>query len=182
MTPPRNSPIPTPPAVREEPSSQLDDPHRLLAEYLDFYRETILAKLDGLTESQLRASRVPSGWTPLELLWHLAHVERRWLRWGFEGEDVSAPWGDHGTGKGWSVPQGVTAEEVVARYRNQCERSREIIAKASLADRAQTGGAYSDTSETPTLAWILFHLLQEYARHAGQLDIVRELIDGRAGK
>jgi len=51
--------------------------------YLDYYRLVITRKLEGLTESELRTSRLPSGWTPLELVKHLAYMEQRWLRWGF---------------------------------------------------------------------------------------------------
>ncbi|GAA3647760.1 DUF664 domain-containing protein [Streptomyces chitinivorans] len=56
--------------------------------YLDHYRDTVLRKLAGLSEAELRGSRLPSGWSPLELLWHLTCVERRWFRWGFTVEPL----------------------------------------------------------------------------------------------
>ena len=74
-----------------EPSETLTDPRELLTGYLDWYREAVLRKLDGLPEEELRRSRLPSGWTPLALLRHLTGVERRWIRWGFAGERVDNP-------------------------------------------------------------------------------------------
>ena len=58
------------------------DKAKLLLGYLDYYRSVIARKLNGLTDAELRSSRLPSGWTPLELLKHLLHMEARWLRWG----------------------------------------------------------------------------------------------------
>ena len=62
--------------------------------YLDYFRGSVVAKIEALAEDDLRRSRLPSGWTPLELLKHLRYVELRWIEWGFEGRDVGEPWGD----------------------------------------------------------------------------------------
>ncbi len=170
---------------RTEPSHRLSDPQELLAGQLDYYRDTLLRKLDGLPEEELRGSRLPSGWTPLELLRHLTHVERRWLCWGFAAEQVPAPWGD---GEGgvpdgrWYVPDGTTTAEVREEFTAQCARSRAVAGGASLTDRAAVGGRFPAPDDAPTLGWILLHLLQEYARHVGQLDVVRELTDGSVGE
>lgn len=170
--------------VLPEPSRELSEPDELLAGYLDYYRSEVLRKLDGLSEAELWSSRLPSGWTPLQLLKHLAYMERRWLNWGFAGEDVPEPFGDRGPGERRpEEPWLVTEEETVAQIRQffdeQCERSRAVTAAAQLSDRAVPGPRF--TGEVPTLSWILFHVLQEYARHAGHLDIVRELADGSRG-
>ncbi|AXK31386.1 DinB family protein [Streptomyces armeniacus] len=167
---------------RDEPARTVSDPHELLAGQLEFHRDTLLWKLAGLPESELRASRVASGWTPLELVWHLVHVERRWLCWGFRAERVPDPWGDDGPDGRWQVPEGMTTGEVLERFAAQRDRSRAIIREASLLDRAAVGGRFGTPEEAPTLGWILCHLLQEYARHVGQLDIVRELADGAVGE
>jgi hypothetical protein len=83
----------------------------LLLGYLDFYRSVIARKLHGLTEPQLRSSRLPSGWTPLELVNHLVHMEARWIRWGFAAEQLPEPWGDEDQSGRWRVrPQQTTAE------------------------------------------------------------------------
>jgi hypothetical protein len=169
-----------PDPILPEPPDSPSDP----AGYLEFYRSEILRKLDGLSEQELRSSRLPSGWTPLELLRHLAYVELRWLRWGFAGEDISHPWRDRGPGdrspeEPWLVADDETVAQVREFFDAQCERSR-ALAAARLTDRAVPGDRFA--GDPPALSWILFHVLQEYARHAGHLDIVRELADGSQGR
>jgi uncharacterized damage-inducible protein DinB len=172
------NPVDPPP----EPSDTLTEPGELLRGYLDFYRDAVLRKLDGLPERELRTSRLPSGWTPLELLKHLAHVERRWLQWGFVGEDLDDPWGEDGPDGRWHVGAEETADEVRAFFLDTCARSRQIVATADLYDTARAGGRFDSPDHPPALVWILFHLLQEYARHTGQLDVARELADGTVGE
>jgi hypothetical protein len=169
----------------EEPGTSVSDPHELLLGHLDYYRDTLLRKLDGLEEEVLRGSRLPSGWTPLELVWHLLHVERRWLVWGFTAERLPDPWGDtaddNPEGR-WHVPDGMATADVLHRFREQCDRSRAVASGSPLLARAAVGGRFPTEDDAPTLSWILFHLVQEYARHVGQLDVVRELADGSTGE
>ncbi len=168
-----------------EPPGHLTDPRDLLNGYLDYYRKALLRKLDGLSDEQLRTATLPSGWTPLELFKHLTYVEIRWLQWGFAGEPVERPWGDRGPGERtrddpWHVPEGEGFDDIRAEFLATCERSREIVAGAPLDGVAPPGPRFPDGRPT-SLIWILFHLLQEYARHLGHLDAARELIDGRTG-
>ncbi|MEV0281504.1 DinB family protein [Streptomyces sp. NPDC050610] len=174
----------TSPLPAAEPPHHLGDPRELADAYLDYYRATLLRKLDGLDETELRTSRLPSGWTPLELVRHLTWVELRWFRWGFQGAAMEAEraWGDRGPGGRWHVPEGETAETVRAAFTAQCEHSREIASGVPSGQRARTGGRFATEADAPTLGWILFHVLQEYARHVGQLDVVRELADGATGE
>ena len=79
--------------LRGEPPRSLEDPREILLQQLSYYRASLLAKLDGLSEDQLIASILPSGWSPLGLLKHLVFVERRWMQWGFDAEQVPDPWG-----------------------------------------------------------------------------------------
>jgi uncharacterized damage-inducible protein DinB len=151
-------------------------------DYLDFYRSAIAFKLDGLSGEQLRASILPSGWSPLELLRHLVFMERRWLRWRFLGEDLDEPQGDDGPDGRWQVRADDTLSGLLARLQDGAGRTRSIVEPADLSDRASGSDEALGGSPPPTLEWILFHVLQEYARHAGHLDIVRELIDGRVGE
>lgn len=163
-----------------EPTPDIADTGELLLAYLDFYREAVLRKIDGMTEDELRTSRLPSGWTPLGLVKHLAHVEMRWLRWCFRGEEITNPYGDPDVDDAeWLIEGDDTTDRIRATYREQCARSRDIVAESALTDRAAHWG--QPDVPRPTLAWILFHLLQEYARHAGHLDIARELSDGVVG-
>ncbi len=143
--------------------------------YLDFFRGRIVAKVEGLGEAEQRRSRLPSGWTPLELVKHLTFVELRWLEWGFEGRQVDDPWGDERDQR-WYVPPGETAETLLAELRAQAVRSRAIIGSHDLAEIGRPGPRW-DGAEPASLERILFHLLQEYARHLGHLDIVAELAD-----
>ena len=166
-----------------EPSDRLTDPAELLPAYLDFYRSTLLDKLDGLSDADLRRSILPSGWAPLELLKHLTYVEQRWLVWGFEAERVAEPWGDNDPRtERWQVGADESYAQLRDDFAAQCERSRVIVARASLGDRAKVGGRFATVDEAPHLSWILFHLMQEYARHVGHIDVVRELLDGSTGE
>jgi uncharacterized damage-inducible protein DinB len=164
-----------------EPSSTTADPKRLFLDYLDYYRATIEAKLTGLSEAELRHSRLPSGWSPVELLKHLVFMERRWLVWGFEGEPVDAPWGDRANDR-WHVGSEESLDDLLAALHRGGDRTRAIVEAADLLAPGQVGGRFGSDREPPTLVWILFHVLQEYARHAGHLDIVRELADGDVGE
>jgi hypothetical protein len=166
------------------PGWEIDDPAEVMLGLLDFYRDVVAAKLDGLDEDELRGSRLPSGWSPIELLKHLVYMEQRWLRWGFTAEQVDAPWGDADENGRWRVGPDENVADLLARLRAGGRRTREIVAGAALTDRGAIGGRFTGEREpaSPALSWILGHVLQEYARHAGHLDIVRELADGSVGE
>jgi uncharacterized damage-inducible protein DinB len=164
------------------PDDQLADTRELHLAWLDYYRDTVERKLAGLSEAELLTSRLPSGWSPLELLKHLVFMERRWLQWGFLAEQVERPWGDSGVEDApWRLEAGDNLDDLLAALRAGGERTREIVT-GDLAAKAARGGRFGAEGEPPTLNWILFHVLQEYARHTGQLDIVRELADGATGE
>jgi hypothetical protein len=162
-----------------EPRPSTAGPAAMFSDYLDWYRETAIAKVSAVAAGEQRASRLPSGWTPLELLNHLAFMEQRWIVWGFLAEPVEAPWGDDRDGR-WHVPETTSAEDVVGFLRSVGERTRAVLAVTPLERAAATGGRFDE--DPPTLAWICFHVLQEYARHVGHLDIVVELAGGPTGE
>jgi hypothetical protein len=169
------------PAPLDGPGVLVADPRELLLGYLDWYRDALMRKLAGLPEARLRTPVEPLGWAPLGLVKHLGWVERRWIRWGFAAEDVVAyPRG--GDAEEWGVTEGETSASILSGYRAEVRRSAEIIAGAKLTDVASLGGRFATPADAPPLARILFHLLQEYARHTGHLDIARELIDGTTGE
>jgi hypothetical protein len=151
-----------------------------LLAYLDYFRSVIVDKLDGLADAELRVSRLPSGWTPLELLQHLVFVERRWLVWGFLGQPMADPWGDRRDDR-WHVDSGVVLADLVAALHQQAAVTRDIVESHDLDELGQPGDRWAGAPPA-TLERILLHLLQEYARHVGHLDIVRELVDGRTGE
>ena len=148
--------------------------------YLDYFRGVLVAKVADLSEADLRHSRLPSGWTPIQLLVHLTHVERRWLVWGFEGTAVPDPWADERDGR-WYVADDVTLPDVVAALHAQGRETTRVVTTHDLAEAGRPGERW-EGEEPATLERVLFHVLQEYARHAGHLDVVRELIDGRVGE
>lgn len=148
--------------------------------YFGYFRSRLVHKLASLPASTLRQSMLPSGWTPVELIKHLRYVEMRWLVWGFEGRDIGDPWGDSVDDR-WHVGDDETLDDLVAALAAQAERSRAIIETHDLAEIGQPGERWAD-ADPPTLERICFHLLQEYARHLGHLDIVCELAAGRTGE
>lgn len=161
-----------------EPRGDLADPGALFARYLDYYRETVLRKAGSLPPEQQRVSRLPSGWTPLEVVSHVYFMERRWFVWGFLGEDVADVWGD-GEDR-WQVPADVTLGDLARRLRTLGERVSDLLATHRLEEVAPPGPRFD--GEPASLAWICFHVLQEYARHAGHLDVAVELAGGDLGE
>ena len=162
------------------PSDPAADRREVLLGYLAFFRSVTTGKLAGLPDDVLRTSVLPSGWSPLELVHHLTHVERRWLEWGFEGRAVTDPWADHVDGR-WHLPAEDTAADVVRRLAEQAARSEAIVRSHDL-DEVGAPGERWDGAPPATLERVLLHLVQEHARHAGHLDVVRELIDGSTGE
>ncbi len=148
--------------------------------YLEFFRNSVVSRVEALSESEARSSRLPTGWTLLELVKHLTHVEHRWLVWGFEGVAVEDPWGDRRDDR-WFVDPEESMNAVIEALRSQGEQSEIIIRANDLSTVGQPGPRWSGRPE-PTLERILFHLLQEYARHLGHLDIVVEIAGGPVGE
>jgi hypothetical protein len=104
--------------LRDEPPQTLVDLREILLQQLNYYRASLLAKLDRLTDDQLTASILPSGWSPLGLLKHLVFVERRWMQWGFKAEQVPDPWGDHDPDSdGWLLEPYETPYALTERLR-----------------------------------------------------------------
>jgi uncharacterized damage-inducible protein DinB len=148
--------------------------------YLDYFRSHLVNRLASLPDDELRRSRLPSGWTPIELLKHLRYVELRWLEWGFLGQEVADPWGDRRADR-WYVAPDETLAGLVTALHEQAARSNAIIESHDLAEVGQPGERW-DGAEPATLERILFHVLQEYARHLGHLDIICELAGGQTGE
>ena len=163
-----------------EPTTSAGSRTEVFLRYLGYFRDQLAARLRALPAAELRRSIVPSGWTPLELLRHLTYVERRWLEWGFEGRAVGDPWGDQRDGR-WYVGPDETVESLTAALRARAERTTAIIEAHDLAETGQPGPRW-DGADPATLERILFHLLQEYARHIGHLDVVVEIATGRSGE
>lgn len=156
----------------------------MLAQYLDYQRATILSKTDGLTQEQLTQKRSPSELTLAGLLHHLALVEEDWMEVRFAGLPEREPWAsvDWEADSDWEFHTAALLEpqQLQNRYREACDRSREVVSESTGADQLSVtplrdGGHFS-------LRWVLLHLVEETARHAGHADLLREAIDGTVGE
>ena len=164
------------------PSPTYPAPSRadVLLRYLDYFRSVVVDRITGLDEPARHAATLPSGWTPLELVRHLTFVEHRWLEWGFEGHAVEDPWGDQRDGR-WFVPEGVTTAALLAGLAAQAARTRTVVERHDLSAVGRPGPRW-EGAEPATLERVMLHLVQEYARHVGHLDVVAELAGGPVGE
>lgn len=148
-----------------------------LAGLLDYLRATVVHKVAGLTDEQAFGRPVPaSELTPAGLVRHLTGVERFWFSIDFAGLDVPWPWTGEQPHGGFPIPPGETLAGIVAGYVAECERSRQAVRDAGLDERARAEG------NTFTLRYAFAHMIEETARHCGHLDLLRESIDGQAGR
>ena len=138
----------------------------LWSAYLSFYRHEIIDGVLGSDAEQQRMTQVPSGWTPIELLSHVLHMEQRWFVWGFLGEDGRRrvgrlddrrPLGAAGPTPGGRSPTDVTAESLADRLRDLGERHRILPTTRSM--RSPPAPIGFDDGDPPTLEWICFHVL-----------------------
>lgn len=145
-------------------------------------RASVLAIVSDLDEASWRRSVVPTGWTPLGLLEHLGEAERLWGQIVLAGRVTPRPWPSAEADRaeaGFVSDHGVA--DVIAFYQDQCSRTDRVLAGLAPDDRPP--GVRRPDLPTPvdTVRDVVLHLVEETARHAGHLDIARELLDGRTG-
>jgi len=151
----------------------LDDAQLLSS--LDWNRSVAVRKLDGLSLAEATRIRMPTGPTLVGVLRHLAWDERGWFEHFFLGEPDEAVDID----ESFAVDAVSTVDEAIADYLAAVERSREIVRSAPSLEALSV--LPHDYFGIVTLRWILLHMTTETARHAGHLDILRELTDGQTG-
>lgn len=156
------------------------DPRPLLA-HLQNQRRHVLGALDGLDEEQLRRPVLPSGWSCLGLVRHLTlDDEEFWFQAVLLGDPAAvAAATSRGPADAWAVPDGVGAAEVLDAYRAQAERSDAVVAAQTLDAGLAWWPDFFGDWRLDDLQDLLLHVLTETSVHAGQLDAVRELLDGR---
>lgn len=142
--------------------------------FLEFQREAILIKCDGLGEDQLRAALVGTGTTLLGLVAHLTVGERYWFSHTLAGREPEQEW-DFDLG----APAGTPVDDVFASYRAAWQRSNELVRE--LGDPAAPTVEAIDGRHLP-MRWVLAHMTSETARHAGHADIIREQLDDTTGR
>lgn len=158
------------------------EPAQLTA-FLDHYRATILRRTDGLDADQLARRLPPSSLTLGGLLNHLAYVEDLWFGVRFAGTPADPLWADvdweADPDHEFRTAADVPPDQLRRRYREACDRSRAVVrATPSLHQRAARPRS---NGQVVDLRWVLLHMLEETARHAGHADLLREAVDGTVG-
>ena len=143
---------------------------------LQRHRDVVLWKIDGLDDEQLRRRMTPSGTHLLGLVKHLAAMEYGWFCETFGRATEPLPLSDDDPEADLRVEPHETTADVVAFYRRACAAADEVIEATGLEE---LGTAWF--GEAVSMRWVLVHMVEEAARHAGHMDILRELIDGATG-
>jgi len=151
------------------------DEKTTLVLFLDYLRDRVAAKLDGLADHEAVTPGVPSGTSIGGLVKHMTGVELNWFVWAYEGADV--PTWDHNA----PATEDDTAEALIEAYRVAVERANAVVAACDDLDRPGVR-SLRDNVTAPSMRWILVHMIEETARHAGHADILREQIDGAVGR
>jgi uncharacterized damage-inducible protein DinB len=165
----------TPPTLtvpRPEESAPLDEMPMARA-WLQHLRDSAIFKLEGLDAAQLRWRPAPTANSLGVIVVHLGYAERLWIRAIFAGQPMDMEWRK----QMFELPDGWGRDEVVAFYRDETAQVDAILDRATSFDLVSTG----DLRPT-TLRWAVLHLIEETARHAGHMDITRELLDGKTGR
>ena len=162
---------------RTEPPFLLGE-RAMLEAWLEFHRTTLLLKCEGLDDAGRKARVVPSSKLSLHgLVRHMGEVERSWFRRTLLSQPDAPPlWADPNIEDSELVPlHDANWELDVAAWQEECRRSREAAAAFDLDDTGLRRG------EPCSLRWIYVHMIEEYARHNGHADLIRELVDGAVG-
>ncbi len=169
--------------VELAPEPRQDAGERAMLEgFLDYYRSIVARKLDGLTEEQARRVHEPSGMTVIGVVLHLVGVELWWFLDALANERPVYRRTEHemeaDRDAEWKARDDETVEAALAAYARACEDARVTAARYDLDDIALLPRV---AQRQATLRWIYVHMIEETARHAGHLDLLREAIDGSTG-
>jgi uncharacterized damage-inducible protein DinB len=155
----------------------------LLRSFLDFYRAVMIRKAQGLTAEQLAARLGPSDLTIGGLIKHLAYAEDIWFDRRLAGNEWAKPWADvdWSADPDWELHSAVddSLDELIALYERACARSRAAV--DAVGDLDAMCKVPNRRGEHFSMRWILLHMIEETARHAGHADLIRESIDGSVG-
>ena len=161
-----------------------DTQDQALLDFLAAQRAAVLAIVDGLDEDAWHRSVVPSGWTPAGLVEHLGGAEWHWFQGVVTGAKPEPPPGDADLPP-YDPTAAFTSDEpsaeILAFYREQCARSDAVLAVTPLSAAPRGKHGVPGQDEPADVRWVVLHMIEETARHAGHLDIARELLDGRTG-
>jgi uncharacterized damage-inducible protein DinB len=167
------------PITRADPACIASE-RAMLDAWLDYHRVTLEQKCDGLAAPRLRERAVPpSTLSLLGLVRHMADVERNWFRRVFAGEEAPPLYySDQDPDGDFDRVDDADALEAFTTWRAECEHGRSLSAAAASLD--QVGRRQREGNDV-SLRWILVHMIEEYARHNGHADLLRQRIDGATG-
>ena len=156
----------------------------MLTAFLDYYRASLLLKLEGLDDAEARTASVPPSILTLTgLVRHMSEVERAWFqRWMLDADAPPIYYTDERPDGDLEVGSDDTIADAVAVWQAEVDIARTVTSGAGLDDlsaRAGTTGHWEGFH--PSLRWIMVHMIEEYARHCGHADLIRECIDGVTG-
>jgi hypothetical protein len=169
--------IPASPPAAGQPDSTGSE-RQVLEAFLDFHRQVLASKVDGISDNEARHRRVPSKTTLAGLIKHMIGVERGWFQGVLAGrnpEDIGLNVGGGGD-ESWDLAENETVSSLVKEYEEACEQSRQTAARFALDDAVPE----PDLGQV-SLRWVYVHMIEETARHVGHADILREQTDGAAG-
>ncbi|MFE2282271.1 DinB family protein [Streptomyces sp. NPDC059454] len=165
---------------RTEPANDADE-RTMLEGWLDYHRRTLARKCEGLTDDQLRTASVPpSDLSLMGLVRHMAEVERGWFRQVLADEDAGPLYFSEADPDGeFHLTDADTWQEAYGTWQAEIDTARRNAAGFALDDLSR--GRSRRTGEPFSLRWIYTHMIEEYARHNGHADLLRERVDGATG-
>jgi uncharacterized damage-inducible protein DinB len=171
----------TAPPVERTPPGRHHGEREALEAWLDYHRDTLLWKCAGLTAEQLKERAVPpSTLTLLGLVRHMTEVERSWFRIHAADQDMAYPYSsDDDKDADFDNVDGADAQADLEAFRQEIAEARAAVRGRHLDDVVRTHG--NDPREPADIRWIYLHMIEEYARHNGHADLIRECIDGVTG-
>jgi Protein of unknown function (DUF664) len=170
----------TAPAIDRTEPDRVAGERTSLEQWLDFHRATLLMKCAGLTAAQLKQRAVPpSRLSLLGLVRHMVDVERWWFRMHAAREDIGFIYDPDSVGLDFEAVEDADAGENLATFRRECEAARAAVAGRALDAVVSSRGDHPERERD--IRWIYVHMIEEYARHNGHADLLREAIDGITG-
>jgi Protein of unknown function (DUF664) len=170
----------TAPAVERTRPERVLGERQALEAWLDFHRDTLLLKCAGLTPAQLKERAVPpSRLSLLGLVRHMTEVERWWFRIHAAGTDLPFPYDPAQTGEDFEALDDADAAANIEAFKQEIKGARAAVAGSQLDDVVPSHGHHPERARD--IRWIYLHMIEEYARHNGHADLIRERIDGLTG-
>ena len=170
----------TAPDVDRSEPERVNAERESLQQWLDYHRATLLMKCSGLTAEQLKQRAVPpSRLSLLGLVRHMTEVEQWWFRMHADQQDLRFPYDPDSVGLDFEDIHEADAAANLEAFAQECAACDAAVRDKSLDDVVPSRGDHPDRIRD--IRWIYVHMIEEYARHNGHADIIREAVDGKTG-